>query len=465
VGGARTAIYNWLLAKAQKGKYVLRIEDTDQERSTESAVKQILTSLQWLGLDWDDDIWYQSQRLGRHQSIINILLETEQAYRCFCTSQELKAKRTHAASLKQNYIYDGTCRNLTSKQIMQKIEAGMAFSIRLKTPDGNTRFEDGVHGTITIKNSEFSDFIIARSDGTPVYQLAVVVDDHDMGVTHVVRGDDHISNTPKQIAIFKALNWAVPDYSHLPLILGSDKRRLSKRHGATAVEEFKEKGILPSALFNYLSLLGWAPGNDREIMTRQELIDAFNIHRVNTGNAVFDMQKLEWMNSQYIMYLPTDEIVKDMNSMYSEEQKHRIAENPASFSMLIDLLKPRSKNISDFVSGAQFYFKGPESFDDKGVNKFFNTAHSARWLQEIKVILRKQEDFGLEQIEHTIRKYAEKEGVGAGKVIHPLRLALTGKTISPGIFEVINLLGKEQVLDRLQYAIQFIEENKLDVSK
>ena len=459
VGGARTAIYNWLLAKSQSGKFLLRIEDTDGDRSTEESVRQILSSLDWLGVNWDADIVYQSQRLKRHQEIVTELLSSGHAYPCFCTQGELARKRENAQKNKKNFFYDGTCRGLTKQEIEHNKSSGMAYSMRLRVGSGVTKYKDEVHGDVSVANEEIGDFIISRSDGTPVYQLAVVVDDHDMGVTDVVRGDDHISNTAKQILIYLALNWPVPQFSHLPLILGEDKIRLSKRHGASSVEEFKEQGIMTPALFNYLCLLGWAPGDDREILNIEELIASFSIERISKGNAVFDHQKILWMNAKYIANSTNEEIFGLIFNYFNERTRIKIKDNKSRFLDVIELVKPRAKTLIDFVSNSLFYFSNPEEYEQKGVEKFFLKPEVSGHLDDLSELLSDENKYELNTLEQIIRGYAADKDLGAGKIIHPLRLALTGKTTSPGIFEVIRVLGKATVQHRIKNAIKFINKS------
>jgi len=457
VGGARTAIFNWLLARSNSGKFTIRIEDTDAERSTNEAVHQIISSLEWLGISSDDNIVYQSQNLNRHQEVLHDLLKSGNAYPCFCTPDNLSGKREVAKLNKRNYVYDGTCRNLSESKIKQKRSSGLSSAIRLKISGDTTSYLDGVHGDVATNNEEFGDFIIARSDATPVYQLAVVVDDHDMGITHIVRGDDHISNTPKQILIYKALNWEIPHYSHLPLILGEDKKRLSKRHGASSVEEFKDLGILPDALFNYLCLLGWSPGDDREVMSKQELTAIFNLDRVSKANAIFDSQKLLWMNAGFITNLDNERIFEEIIGLFNKSDRIKIESDKERFLKVIDLLKPRVKTLADFLIESRFYTSDPETYDQKGVDKFFLKSGVSEQLKDLMNLILDLKNFTLDELEQIIRSYAEEKEMGAGKVIHPLRLAFTGKTTSPGIFEVIYVLGKETVERRIKNALVYIE--------
>jgi len=310
IGGARTAIFNWLFARKNKGEFYLRIEDTDKERSSEEMVQSIVDGLRWLGLDWDADLYFQSKHIDEHIKACYDLLNRGYAYFCYCSEEELELKRKEAEERKIPYRYDRKCLYLSEEERLRYEKEGRPRVIRFKVPDGETTFFDVVHGEIKFKNSEIDDFVILRSDNTPVYNMAVVVDDHNMGITHVIRGDDHISNTPKQILIYQALGWELPVFAHVPLILGPDKKRLSKRHGATAVIEYRDKGFLPEAMFNYLCLLGWSPGDNREIMSIDEIIEAFDISRIQKKSAIFDQAKLEWMNSEYIRRKENIELLK-----------------------------------------------------------------------------------------------------------------------------------------------------------
>jgi len=458
VGGARTAIFNWLLAKKSKGKLLLRIEDTDSKRSKNEFTQQIIGSLQWLGIDWDDSPLYQSKRKSRYLEIANNLLSENKAYRCFCTPEELKKKREIAEKNKDDYVYDKACSNLSSEDIQSKLTNGFPFTIRLKTGDGSLVYNDKIMGHLSTEMRLIGDFILVRSDGSPVYQLAVVVDDHDMGVNRVIRGADHLANTPKQILIMQALNWDVPVFAHLPLILGPDKKRLSKRHGATSVEEFKQKGYLPHALFNYLCLLGWASGDDSEIFSQEEIINTFDLSNVNKSNAIFDEQKLKWMNAKYISQLSKKELLK-LSQEYLSNEEELTKKEISSVENLADLVKLRSETLVDFEERMKFFYTDPDTYNEKGVKKYFNT-DTIQMFKELKKDLNSEIAFNAEKIENIIRKLAEHFGIGAGKLIHPIRLALTGDIASPGIFEIIEILGKEKVSRRISKAIQFIESNE-----
>jgi glutamyl-tRNA synthetase len=460
VGGARTAIFNWLIARKTGGLFLLRIEDTDLNRSTEESVQQILTGLEWLGLDFDDKVYFQSHNKKRHISIVNRLLKDDLAYRCFCTKEEIEEKKKQAIKDKRNLFYDKTCRSLTDEQISEKMAKNIPFSVRFKTPnDGETSYDDIIHGSTSVQNNTIEDFIILRSDGNPIYQIAVVADDHDMSVNLVMRGDDHISNTPKQILIYKALNWEVPKFAHIPLILGEDKVRLSKRHGATSIEEFKEQGILADALFNYLCLLGWAPGDDSEQLSKSSILQKFTIPKINNRPAVFDFKKLQWMNGKYFADLSEEKInqiiepwLKNNNlSIKNSEQK--------AFNTLVKLQQTRANTSQELVESLMYYFEDPLSYDKKGVKKYLSKKGADNLLNMLLAFYLKQNESYFEdtaKLETDLRTLAEENGVSAAKIIHPLRLALTGKTASPGIFEIISILGKDKVLKRIENAINYI---------
>ncbi len=361
VGGARTAIFNWLFARSTGGKFLLRIEDTDKERSSEEMVRAILDGLKWLGLDWDEPPMRQSNRSARHRAECLRLLESGHAYWCRCSAQEVEERRTQLWDRGVAYRCPELCRNSLSTQAPDENAV-----LRFKVPEGKTHFNDIVHDAITFENSEIEDFVLLRSDGTPVYNVAVVVDDHDMDITHILRGDDHLSNTPKQIQLYRALGYDVPQFGHLPLILGPDKKRLSKRHGATAIGEYQMRGYLPSALVNYLALLGWSPGGDREIMTLDELIEAFDIRRVLKKSAVFDEEKLRWINGQHIRRLSISELMERLRPYIDGDVPG--ADN-GYLERVVRLMQERMTVLPDLFNEGWFFFKDPESYDEKGVKK------------------------------------------------------------------------------------------------
>jgi len=459
VGGARTAIFNWLLAKKYGGTFLLRIEDTDDKRSREEYLEQILSSLNWLNIVWDGSPFFQSKQKERHQQVGQELLEHGRAYRCFCTPQMLQEERRKAEANKEAFLYTGRCRDLSSSEIENNLQKNLPFSLRLRLSEGETTFDDLVRGTVTVKHTELDDFIIIRSDGSPVYHLAVVVDDHDMGITHVVRGDDHLSNTPKQILIHKALEWKILQYAHIPLISGYDGSRLSKRHGATAVEEFRIKGILPDALFNYLCLLGWAPGDDKEIMSRDEIITRFSLDRVNKKDAIFDEKKLVWMNGKYISQESVSQIIRLLHPYFEKNEKDTIENKKENFLHLIDLVKVRAQTIKEVYEGITFFFYDPETYEEKGMEMYLKKNGILELLKRLLLFLTVEKVFKADNLERMIRDFADNEGIKAAVIIHPLRLALTGRTTSPGIFDIMEILDRETVLRRVENVIKFIRQS------
>jgi glutamyl-tRNA synthetase len=469
VGGARTALFNWLYAKKHGGKFLLRIEDTDKNRSSETNTRIILENLRWAGLNWDEEILYQSSRIKIYQKSAFSLLEEGKAYRCFCSYKLLDAKRKRAEKSGSAFLYEQTCRHLSETNIKTNLEKNTPFTLRLKLSEGVTGWIDEIRGEIKINHSELDDFIILRSDGTPIYQLAVVVDDHEMRISNVIRGEDHISNTPKQILLFKAFQWTIPSFAHLPLILGPDGKRLSKRHGSTSIVEFRERGFLPEALINYLSLLGWSPGNDRELMDMDEILGSFSIKNVSKKSSLFDEAKLQWINAHYIRSCEVEKIYPDVKSYLISKNiiTEQNIENEKDYILsVIHLMKDRVKTLTDFVEEGIYFFCDPTEFDQKGIKKFLKLSDIWNVIAEYATQLMDQSRYDQESIEKQLREFADEKGISAAKIIHPLRLALTGKTASPGIFELMYLLGKEAVLRRInlflnrrEYLIQILEEH------
>ncbi|MEJ2217461.1 MAG: glutamate--tRNA ligase [Gemmatimonadota bacterium] len=459
VGGARTALFNWLLARRTGGVFVLRIEDTDRARSSDEMVAAILDGMTWLGLDWDEGPAHQADGLARHRADAERLLAERKGYRCFCTPEELEARRAAAGTAPEAYRYDRHCLlDLSPEESDRRAAAGEPFTIRFRVPDGTTSWDDVVHGTTSFNNAEIDDFIVLRSDGTPIYNLAVVSDDADMGITHVIRGDDHISNTPKQILLYEALGYPQPAFAHVPMILGSDGKRLSKRHGATAVGEYRNQGILPQAMVNFLALLGWSPGDDREVMSARELIDAFSLDGINKKSAIFDIQKLEWLNGEHINRLPPAELEPLVTQALADAgvaTRDALEDRHDWYVSLIELLKPRARRIADFVTQARPYLQETVEYDPQAVAKHWKKPNEVRArldaLRERYAAVEPWDEAGLET---TLRDLAGELGVGAGKLIHPLRLALTGQAVSPGIFEVLVVMGRSKTLARLDAALE-----------
>jgi glutamyl-tRNA synthetase len=456
VGGARTALFNWLYARHVGGIFVLRIEDTDRERSSDEMTQAILDGMQWLGLDWDEGPFHQADGLARHQADVQRLLESGAAYRCFCTPEELQAERAAAEGKREAYRYGRRCFALSGDESARRAEAGEAFTVRFRVPEGVTEWDDIVHGPTRWKNEEIDDFIVLRSDGTPIYNLAVVSDDIEMRITHVLRGDDHLSNTPRQILLYQALGAPVPEFGHLPMILGPDGKRLSKRHGATAVGEYAEQGILPQALVNFLALLGWSPGDDREVMTTEELVEAFSLERINKKSAVFDPDKLLWMNGQHLSMMSGEELLPLVAPMLEAEgltDAEDLTDRRDWFIALLELLKVRARTVDDIVRQARAYLAPTIEYDPAAVAKHWkDAAEVAPRLVAVREAIARVEPWEPAAIEQALRTAAETIDVGFGKIVHPLRLALTGFSVSPGIDEVIAQMGRELALARIDAA-------------
>ncbi|PIW55932.1 MAG: glutamate--tRNA ligase [Sphingomonadales bacterium CG12_big_fil_rev_8_21_14_0_65_65_10] len=439
IGGARTALFNWLFARHHGGKVLLRIEDTDKKRSTPEAIDAILDGLDWLGLDFDEEPLYQSQRAERHAEVAHQLLESGNAYKCFATPEELEAMRAEQRANKQPMRYDGRWRDRTPGPEQD----GAPYVIRLKTAtEGETVVEDQVQGTVTVKNAEIDDYIILRADGTPTYMLAVVVDDHDMGVTHVIRGDDHLNNAFRQLPIYDAMGWPKPTYAHVPLIHGSDGAKLSKRHGALGAEAYRdEHGILPEALFNYLLRLGWGHG-DQEEFTRQEAIELFDLDHVGKSPSRFDLKKLQNMNGHYIREADDARLAGLVAA--------RMEQPPALdlLEMAMPVLKLRARNLDELATGAAFLTrKRPLDVDEKAA--ILLDEEGRQRLALVHERLSSEKDWTLEALEASTKALAEELELGLGKLAQPLRAALTGTTQSPGIFDVLVLLGREESLARI----------------
>lgn len=459
VGTARTAVYNWLFARHHKGKFVLRIEDTDTARSSDDMVSSILESMKWLGLDWDEGPIYQSQRAEIHQSYARQLLETKKVYYCYCSPDLLRAKRTEAQKNKIAWKYDRTCLHLSPEKIAEHEKAGTPRALRLLVPEGKTVFTDIVYKELEIENKNLEDLILLRSDGRPTYNMACVADDLEMKISHIIRGNDHIPNTYKQVLIYQALGRPVPQFAHLPLILGMDRAKISKREQAVSVTDYREEGYLPEALVNFLALLGWSPKDGTEIMTRQELIEKFTLENVHQANPVFDLQKLEWMNGEYIRRKNADELFNlakpylVQSGLISEE---KYTNDRARIQRILSLLQERSRTLTEFASTGGFFFKSDFEFDPKGVKKQFGSPEVAQRLAAIKEEYENLDGFSKDETESVLRMLAESMHLKPAELIHPIRLALTGMTFGPGLFDIVEVLGKEEVVRRLERAIEFI---------
>ena len=462
VGGARTALFNWLFVKKYGGQFLLRVEDTDKARGTEASTRAIFEGLEWLGLEWDEDVVFQGANLERHRADVQRLIDAGKAYRCFCTPAELDEQRKAAEERHEAFHYDRRCANLSAEEIARRVASGTPFAVRFLMPEGRTSWDDLVHGPISFANKDIGegDFIILRSDATPIYNLAVVSDDIAMGITLVMRGDDHISNTPKQILLYEALGAAIPQFAHLPMIHGLDGKKLSKRHGATAVGDYQHMGILPQAMLNFLALLGWSPGHDLEIMTVPQMVELFSTDGLSKNAAIFDTKKLEWMNGQHLGMMPAADLYPVVVPAIVEAglgDESDLAARRDWLLGLIDLLKVRARTIDDIVHQASPYLRESVEYDAEAVAKQWKDKVATRdILQAVRDALGGVTPWTLESTEGSLRALAEARGVGAGKLFQPLRVALTGSAASPGIFDVLVVLGKERTLDRIDRATAFL---------
>jgi glutamyl-tRNA synthetase len=465
VGGARTALFNWLYARKYGGDFLLRVEDTDRARSTEESTRAIFEGLEWLGLEWDGEVVYQGANLARHQQDAHKLLASGAAYRCFCTPAELEERRREAEAKRTAFKYDRRCDRLPREEVERRAAAGEPFTIRFRIPDGSTEWDDQVHGRVAFPNKDIDDFVILRSDGTPIYNMAVVSDDIAMRITLVMRGDDHISNTPKQILLYRALGQPVPEFSHIPMIHGTDGKKLSKRHGATAVGDYKHMGLIPQAMVNFLALLGWSPGGDREILTARELIELFSPAGLQKKAAIFDPQKLEWMNGQHLSLLPLDQletIVTPEIVAAGLATAHELAADRERYLALLDLLRVRARTIHDIVRQAAPYFAGRIEYDAAAVAKHWTDRElTTALLDEAHTTLRSAPYWEPEVLEPALRELAAQRGLPAGQLFQPLRIALTGLAVSPGIFEVLQMMGRDRALGRLRDAQSWLSSSRL----
>jgi len=447
VGGARTAIFNWLYARHTGGKFVLRIEDTDIKRSTQESVDAIFEALQWLGIDWDEGPYFQTQRFDIYREYIQKLLDSGHAYYCTCSPEQIDAMRQKAMASGGKPRYDGTCR-----------EKGLSKSddavVRFKAPlSGTTVVEDVIKGNIVFQNDELDDFVVCRSDGTPTYNFVVVVDDITMGINTIIRGDDHVMNTPKQILLYRALESPLPTFGHVPMVLGNDRARLSKRHGAMSVTAYRDMGYLPEAVLNYLVRLGWSHG-DQEFFTRDELIKVFDITHIGRSAGIFNLEKLQAINADHIQAAAPSDLVDPLKPFLKERGIEIETGNYAT--NVIETLQPRSKTLADMADAAMFYYLDDIEFEEKAARKFLKSA-ALDPLQLLAAKLKATTEYSQENLEDVFKSVMDETGLKLGKIAQPVRVALTGKTASPGIFEIIAILGPERVVPRLDKAIHFIE--------
>ncbi|MGP0628124.1 glutamate--tRNA ligase [Nitrospina sp. 32_T5] len=449
IGGVRTALFNWLYARHHGGTFILRIEDTDLSRSTDESIQEILSAMQWLGLDYDEGPFRQMERQDRYREQLAHLLDAGKAYRCYCTAEELEAKRKAQQAAGENPRYDGTCRNRTDQPTDQP------HVLRFKAPkEGTVTVKDILRGKVNFELKEMDDIILQRTDGTPTYNFVVVVDDADMRITHVIRGDDHLSNTPKQVLLYDALGAARPEFAHISMILGPDKTRLSKRHGATSTLEYKKQGYLPHALINYLARLGWSHG-DQELFTLEEMTQHFALENVTISAAVFNPEKLLWVNEQWIQTSPPEELAKHLEPVLVQEgllaEGHGRSQD--EIARIVPPLQKRAKTLVEMAHGAAFYFKDEVEFDEKAKEKFL-TPEVKPWFEKLCAGLEKMDEpLEHDAVEALFKQVIEEEGIKLKNLAQPVRVALTGQTASPGIYDLFLMLGKDRSLTRLRNGV------------
>jgi glutamyl-tRNA synthetase len=452
VGGARTALFNWLYARKTGGTFVLRIEDTDRERSSEEHTRVILDGLGWLGIDWDEGPHFQGAYADRHRADAERLLAEGKAYRCFCSREELDAQRAAAEAAGAGFRYDRRCYRLPPDEVARRVERGAPYTIRFLMPDGELAWDDAVHGRISFQGRDQDDLVVLRSDGSAIYNLAVVSDDIAMRITHVIRGDDHVSNTPKQIALYQALGAALPVFAHVPMIHGPDGKKLSKRHGATAVGDYQDRGILPAAMRNFLALLGWSPGGDREIVPEAEMIQLFSLEAIQGKPAVFDTTKLEWMNGQYLSALPADELLPPV-----ERQLERLGVSSAGRDLraIVDAVKARSRTVLHVAEQVAVRLDPARATPDpKGdaLRAKMGPAFPANLRLAVEALEPlSSAEWNADRILEALKAQAERHGLKLGDAMQPIRVALTGGTVSEPVNELLAVVGRETALGRLRH--------------
>lgn len=465
IGGARTALFNWLFARHHGGKFVLRLEDTDTNRSTRISADGIIEGLRWLGLDWDEGPdgkgafgpYRQSERLPIYQKYLDALIASGKAYYCFCSEEDLQEEREKARQKKEDYKYPGTCRSLSAQEIEEKLAQGLKPVVRLKVPAaGTTVIHDLVRGTVEFDNALLDDFIIAKSDGWPTYNFAVVVDDYSMQISHVIRAEEHLSNTPKQILVYNALGFPHPQFAHVSMILAPDRSKLSKRHGATSVQEFRDQGYLPQALVNYLALLGWSPGVEQDKFDLATMIKLFDLKNVSRSAAIYDITKLAWLNGHYLAQENIESIIPLLSDRASE-LGWLTPQNTAYFKKCVDLVRSRAKTLMGIFDEMEYFFAPVKTYDEKGISKYFMKPEAFLNLDSVLEVV-KTTQFSAVELEKAMRGQAEKMNVKAAELIHPTRLAVSGRTNTPGLFEVMELLGRDCCLERIKEAQEYIKQ-------
>jgi len=471
IGGVRTALFNWLFSRHQKGKFILRIENTDTLRSREDFTKSIIENLKWLGLRWDEGPeiggeygpYFQSQRFPIYKKLAETLLAQGKAYFCYCSMEELEAKKKKKQKTEGFPLYDGRCRNLSKWEKKRFEEKGRKPTVRFKiNSSGKLTVKDFLRGEVSFDSKIMGDFIILKSDGAPTFNFANVVDDALMKITHVIRGDDHLSNTPRQLLLYDALELEPPLYAHIPMILGKDASKLSKRDGATSIDYYREKGYLPWAFINYLALLGWSTSDSQQFFTKEEIIQKFSLDRINKSPAIFDSQKLQWMNAEYIRQMKNEELVKLFIPYLKKKGWIEEKLNPLTYEKILriaELERDRLIVISDIIELASFFFEKDFSYDNEVVEKKLRKDYVYPLLEKIKTEVGKMDFIGEEELEKILRRLADEFHLSTSKIFHPLRVALTGKMRGPGLFELAAVLGKEEIIQRIDRTLNLLAQN------
>lgn len=461
IGGARTALFNWLFARHNNGKMILRVDDTDLERSTGDSMKAIIDGLKWLGIDWDEGPIYQSKRLDLYKNYADKLVKEDKAYYCFCTKEELDEMRKEAQKTGKPPMYSGKCRNLPADEVKKYMDEGKKYVVRLKVPkEGKTTVHDIIRGDVEFDNSTFDDFIIMKSDNMPTYNFATVIDDYVLKISHIIRGEEHLSNTPKQILIYDALGFEKPSFAHVSMILAPDRSKLSKRHGATSVQEFRDLGYLPEAIINYITLLGWIPSDGEEVFSTEKSISEFTLDRVSKNPAIYDTKKLTWLNGIYIRDCDIDRLTKEVIPFLIN--KGLIGDNYDYdyIKKVVSAVREREKTLNEIAEAMSYYFNDEFDYDEKGVKKYFEKDGVDNILKEAIEVLDKVDDFNLVETEKAYRDLIEKLDIKSGDLFHPTRLAISGRTFGPGLFDIMELLGKKKTIERIKKAIKYIENIK-----
>jgi glutamyl-tRNA synthetase len=469
IGTAKIALMNWLFVRQQGGTFVLRLEDTDADRTEEEFVQAMCDGFKWLGIDWDEGPpfgdepekgdhgpYRQSQRIDLHRAKGQQLLADGKAYKCFCTKEELDVERERAQAEKRPPRYNGKCRNLTPDQIAAK--EGERFVVRFRVPDGTTVIDDLVQGRVEADNAEFDDFVIMKPNGNPIFHLAVVVDDGEMKISHVIRGDDHLTNTNRHIMLFEALGYPVPKFAHLPMVLDERGKKYSKRiHGANVLD-WRDDGYLPETMLNYVALMGWSPGDDRDIFTKEELLEAFSIKRLGKSAAKFDLKRLQWINGQHMRKLPIPDLRDRLLPILENAEFDVSSKSEVWLNRMTEICQEKIRTLNEIVDYTDFFFSEPTEYEEKGVRKQWKKEGAEGKMREILTAIQSVEPWSHEALHDAIDALAQQHEVGLGQYIHPTRLALTGKSVGPGLFELADLLGRETCVARIEKAISYIQE-------